>query len=42
LTQLQYDDLISSYDQVFKIGRALAQNFMAQEKTNKVVLNVSD
>lgn len=42
MTQLQYDDLISSYDQVFKIGRALAQNFMAQEKTNKVVLNVSD
>jgi hypothetical protein len=28
LTSMQFDEFVSSYDQVFKIGRALAQGFI--------------
>ena len=41
-TSLQFDELISSYDQVFKIGQAMAHTFMTRRNSNKVVLNVSD
>ena len=41
-TALQFDELISSYQQVFKIGKAMAHTFMTRRNTNKVVLNVSD
>ena len=41
-TSLQFDELISSYEQVFKIGRAMAHTFMTRRHTNKIVLNVSD
>ena len=41
-TSLQFDELISSYDQVFKIGRAMAHTFMTRRNSNKVVLNVAD
>ena len=41
-TSLQFDELISSYDQVFKLGRAMAHTFMTRRHSNKVVLNVAD
>ena len=41
-TALQFDELISSYDQVFKIGRAMAHTFMSKRCSNKVILNVAD
>lgn len=33
---------MSSYEQVFKIGKALAHNFVTKRNTNKVCLNVAD
>ena len=42
LTSLQFDELISSYEQVFKIGKAMAHNFMTRRHSNKIVLNVAD
>ncbi len=41
-TSLQFDELISSYEQVFKIGKSMAHTFMTRRNTNKVVLNVAD
>ena len=41
-TSLQFDELISSYEQVFRIGRAMAHTFVTRRNTNKIVLNVSD
>ena len=41
-TSLQFDELISSYEQVFRIGRSMAFNFVTRRNTNKIVLNVSD
>ena len=41
-TSLQFDELISSYDQVFKIGKAMAHTFMTKRNSNKMVLNVAD
>jgi len=41
-TSLQFDELISSYEQVFRIGRAMAHNFVTRRHTNKIVLNVAD
>ena len=39
---MQFDELISSYDQVQKIGHSLAYKFLNAKNTNKVVLNSSD
>jgi hypothetical protein len=39
---MQFDELISSYDQVQKIGHSLAHKFLNAKNTNKVVLNCSD
>ena len=41
-TALRFDELISSYDQVFRIGQAMAHTFMTKRNTNKIVLNVAD
>lgn len=41
-TSLRFDELISSYDQVFKIGKAMAHSFMTRRNSNKIILNVSD
>ena len=41
-TTLRFDELISSYEQVAKIGQAMAFNFATQRNTNKVILNVAD
>lgn len=34
--------MVSSYDQVFRIGSALAHNFFTQRNTHKIVLNIAD
>lgn len=41
-TSLKFDELVSSYEQVFKIGKGMAYTFMTRRNTNKVILNVSD
>lgn len=41
-TSLKFDELVSSYEQVFKIGKAMAHTFMTRRNTNKVILNVND
>ena len=41
-TSLVFDELISSYEQVFKIGKAMAHTFMTRRNTNKVILNLAD
>lgn len=41
-TSVAFDELISSYEQVFKIGKAMAYTFVTRRNTNKVILNVSD
>ena len=41
-TSLHFDELVSSYEQVYRIGRGLAHRFMTRQSSNKVVLNVSD
>lgn len=41
-TALQFDELVSSYDQVFKIGKAMAHTFRTKRNSNKVILNVAD
>ena len=41
-TSLQFDELISSYEQVFKIGKSMAHTFMTHRNTNKVVINTAD
>ena len=41
-TSLRFDELVQSYEQVFKIGRAMAHTFMTRKNTNKVILNVAD
>lgn len=42
MAAFKFDELVSSYDQVFTIGRHLAQNFLSRHNSNKVVLNVAD
>ena len=39
---IQVDELVSSYEQVNKISKALASNFLAQKHSNKVVINLTD
>ena len=41
-TSLHFDELVSSYEQVYRIGRGLAHRFMTRHNSNKVVLNVAD
>ena len=41
-TSLHFDELVSSYEQVQRIGRGLAHRFMTRHNSNKVVLNVAD
>ena len=41
-TSLHFDELVSSYEQVYRIGRGLAHRFMTRQNSNKVVLNVAD
>ena len=41
-SSLRFDELVQSYEQVFKIGRAMAHTFMTRRNTNKVILNVAD
>ena len=41
-TSMHFDELITSYDQVHRIGRGLAHRFITRQNTNKVVLNVTD
>ena len=41
-TTIRFDELISSYEQVFRIGQAMAFNFATQRHTNKVVVNIAD
>ena len=39
---MHFDELITSYDQVHRIGKGLAHRFITRQNTNKVVLNVAD
>ena len=39
---IRFDELISSYEQVFKIGQAMAHTFVTKRNTNKVIVNVAD
>lgn len=41
-TQMAFDELISSYEQVQKIGHVLAFKFLNSKHSNKVVLNCTD
>ena len=41
-TSLRFDELISSYDQVHRIGKAFAHCFVTRRNSNKIVLNVAD
>ena len=41
-TTLSFDELVSSYEQVGRIGRSMAMKFYSTRNTNKVVLNVAD
>ena len=41
-TSMHFDELITSYDQVQRIGRGLAHRFVSRQNTNKVVLNIAD
>ena len=41
-TSLHFDELVSSYEQVYRIGRGLAHRFVTRQNSNKVVLNVAD
>jgi hypothetical protein len=42
MCSFQFDELTSSYDQVFRIGKAMAQNFILNSHSNKVILNLAD
>jgi hypothetical protein len=42
LASFKFDELISSYDQVFKIGRGMAHSFLTLRSRDKLVINVAD
>ena len=39
---IRFDELISFSEQVKRIGKALAFNFVTQRNSNKVVINIAD
>lgn len=41
-TILKHDELVSTYEQVFRIGSSLAHRFMTHRLENKIVMNVAD
>lgn len=42
MASFKFDELVHSYDQVFKLGKALAYNFMLNARSNKVIVNIAD
>ena len=41
-TSFQFDEFVSSYEQVNTIGQAMATRFVQSKQTHKVVLNLAD
>ena len=39
---IRFDELISSYEQVYRIGTSMAHTFATTRNTNKVVINIAD